>query len=333
MPGGDHNPPCQDNHTRLQRVRRTSAFLPACLEENMNLRSHRARLNLFNAGLLVFLLGVHPAAAAPQPVTPYNIQHVFLIVMENRGYSKVWNTSATPYTTALAKRYARAAGYHALTHPSLPNYLMMVAGSNYGIKRDCSPSSTCRIKAAHLGDILGARNISWKGYMESMPSPCTLKDSGRYAARHNPFIYFDDMRLNPKRCRQRIVPLTALSSDLSSALTTPRFAMIIPNECNDTHDCSIATGDRWLKAHVPPILKSPACTKQRCLVILTWDEDNGHEKNHVLTVFAGSAARLGAVSTLWYNHYSLLRTIENIFGVPAQTRNDAAARAMNDMLR
>ena len=301
----------------------------------MNLRSNGARLNLFLASLLTLLLGAHPApaAAAPNSVTVYNIQHVFLVVMENHGYSKVWNTSATPYTTALAKRYATASNYHALTHPSLPNYLMMYAGSHYGITQNCIPSATCHIKALHLGDLLGARKIRWKGYMESMPAPCTLINSGRYAVRHNPFVYFDDMRLNLKRCRMRIVPMTALSSDLSSALTTPRFAMIIPDVCNDTHNCSIATGDRWLKAHVPPILNSPACTRHRCLIILTWDEDNGHENNHVLTVFAGSAARLGAVSTRWYNHYSLLRTIEDIFGLPTLTKNDAAARAMNDMLR
>lgn len=296
----------------------------------MKLRSNPARLNLFLASLLTLLLGAHPSPAA---AAGYNIQHIFLIIMENRGYSKVWNTSATPYTTALARRYARAANYHALTHPSLPNYLMMYAGSNYGITRDCSPSATCHAKAKHLGDLLGAHKITWRGYMESMPSPCTLKDSGRYAVRHNPFVYFDDMRLNLKRCRHHIVPMTALNNNLSSTLTTPRFAMIIPNECNDTHDCSIATGDKWLKVHVPAILNAPACTKQRCLVIVTWDEDNGHEKNHVLTVFAGSAARLGAVSTVPYNHYSLLRTIENIFGIPTLTKHDAAARAMNDLLR
>lgn len=296
----------------------------------MNHRSNRARLNLFLAGLLTVLLGAYPA---PTAAAGYNIQHVFLIVMENRGYSSVWNTASTPYTTSLTKRYARAVNFHALTHPSLPNYLMMYAGSNYGITRDCSPSSTCHIRATHLGDLLSARKISWMGYMESMPAPCTLKDSGGYAVRHDPFVYFDNMRLNLKRCRARVVPLPALNTALASAGSTPRFAMIIPNVCSDTHDCSIATGDKWLKAHVPPILNSPACTVQRCLVILTWDEDNGREKNHILTVFAGSAAKPGAVSSLSYNHYSLLRTIEAIFGLPAMTKHDAAARAMNDMLR
>ena len=100
------------------------------------------------------------------------------------------------------------------------------------------------------------------------------------------------------------------------------------------HSCSISTGDNWLKSHVPSILNSPACTVDKCLVVVTWDEDDGHASNHVLTIFAGSGAKTGgASSSTSYNHYSLLRTVENIFGLPTQTSNDAAASPMTDMLR
>jgi acid phosphatase len=303
---------------------------------------------LFRAALLAFSLiatvspvgeaapslsGASAAGDASPLARVYNIQHVFLIVMENRGYTQVWDRNATPYITALGKRYARAANYHALTHPSLPNYLKMYAGSSYGINRNCIPAPDCHISAVHLADHLGARGLRWKGYMESMPAPCTLVNTGKYAPRHNPFIYFDDIRTNPKRCRQRVVPLTALPVDLTWRATTPNFAMIVPDVCNDMHNCSIGRGDRWLKAQLPAILYSPACHVDKCLIVLTWDEDNGHEHNRVLTIFAGSAARLGFVSSTGYNHYSLLRTIENIFGLPTQTKNDAAARPMDDMLR
>jgi hypothetical protein len=110
--------------------------------------------------------------------------------------------------------------------------------------------------------------------------------------------------------------------------------MIIPNLCNDTHDCTISAGDIWLKNHIPSILSSPACTMDTCLLIITWDEDDGSQNNQVLTIFAGSGAKTGGVaSSVKYNHFSMLRTIENIFGLPVQTGNDAAASPMNDLLR
>jgi outer membrane biosynthesis protein TonB len=270
---------------------------------------------------------------SPSQSTASGVSHVFVVVMENHGYSQVWNTSATPYTTALANGYARAANYYAITHPSLPNYLDIYGGSNYSITNDCSPSSSCHISARHLADNLEAAGKTWKFYQESMPGPCTLTTSGTYAPKHNPVIYFDDVRLNPTRCASHVVNYTALASDLTSAASTPNFAFITPNLCNDTHDCSVATGDTWLSRNMPAILSSPACTTQRCLLILTWDEDDSSQSNHVLTVFAGSAARTGSVSSTRYDHFSLLRTIESVLGVPTQTTHDAAATAMSDMLK
>jgi acid phosphatase len=258
---------------------------------------------------------------------------VFVVVMENHGYSQVWNTSATPYTTALANGYARAANYYAITHPSLPNYLDLYGGSNYSITNDCSPSGSCHINARHLADNLEAAGKTWKFYQESMPAPCTLTTSGTYAPKHNPVIYFDDVRLNATRCASHVVSYAALASDLTSAASTPNFVFITPNLCNDTHDCSVGTGDTWLSRNLPAILSSPSCTTQRCLLILTWDEDDSSQSNHVLTVFAGSAARTGSVSSTRYDHFSLLLTIETLLGVPTQTANDAAATAMSDMLK
>ena len=269
-------------------------------------------------------------ASSSSTTTP--ITHVFLILMENHSYSEVWNTSSTPFITSLAKAYARASNYYAITHPSLPNYLDLYAGSNYGITNDCSPSSSCHIKARSLADNLDAKRLRWKFYEESMPSPCDVKSSGNYAPKHNPVVYFDNVRTNSTRCKGHVVGLTALSTDLASLSTTPNYAFITPNLCSDTHDCSVGTGDKWLKSHVPAILHSPACVSAKCLVIITWDEGSGGS-NQVLTIFAGNAAKLGAVSSTKSNHYSLLRTVENIFGLPTQTSKDAAASPMTDLLR
>jgi acid phosphatase len=274
---------------------------------------------------------------SPTPVNTPNtsaIQHVFVVLMENNSYAEVWNTSSSPYITSLGNAFARATNYKAATHPSLPNYLDLFAGSNYGITTDCSPSTSCHSTAINLADNLEAKGLSWKGYMESMPSTCYLTTSGNYAPKHNPLVYFDDIYKNATRCAAHDVPYTALAGDLASASTTPNYAFITPNLCNDMHDCSVATGDTWLKNNLPAILNSPACTVDNCLLALTWDEDDSSQSNQVLTIFAGSAAKTGgATSSAAYTHFSLLRTIENIFGLPTLTNNDAAASPMSDMLR
>ncbi len=300
---------------------------------------------MFNGKTLLvrmFLAAVITGVFASSPVLPVDlaaasssapINHVFLVVMENHSYSSVWNKSSTSYTTSLANSYSSTTNYYAITHPSLPNYLDLFAGSNYGITNDCSPSASCHINSANLADLLEARGLSWRAYMESMQSTCGLKKSGKYAPKHNPFVYFDDIANNTARCDAGVVPFTALKNDLASAATTPNFAFITPNECNDMHDCSVKTGDTWLKRHMPVILNSPACTVDTCLLIITWDEGSG-KNNNVLTIFAGSGARVGgAASSTFYNHFSLLKTVEYIFGLPALTSEDYAASPMIDLLR
>ncbi len=279
-------------------------------------------------------LGASSVSAASPATLTTPITHVFLILMENHSYSQVWNTASTPYITSLGKAYAKASNYHAITHPSLPNYLDLYAGSNYGITTDCSPSSSCHINARNLADNIQAKGLSWRFYEESMPAPCYLTSSGNYAPKHDPVVYFDDVRLNSTRCKSHVVAYTYLATDIATLSTTRNYSFITPNLCDDMHNCSVSTGDNWLKSHVPAILKAPACTLAKCLVIVTWDEDNGSSGNHVLTIFAGSGAKTaGYTSAIAYNHYSLLRTVEYIFGLPTQTTHDAAASPMTDMLR
>jgi acid phosphatase len=254
--------------------------------------------------------------------------------MENHIYDDVWNKSTTPYITSLGNAYARTTNYSAITHPSLPNYLDIYGGSNYAITTDCSPSTSCHVNATNLADNLQAKGLTWKGYMESMPADCAITTSGKYAPKHDPFVYFDDIRNNSARCDAGVVPYTVLANDLKSAATTPNYAFITPNLCNDMHDCSISTGDTWLKNNLPAILDSPACTIDKCLLILTWDEDDSSQGNKVLTIFAGSGAKTGGVvSSTAYTHYSLLKTVETIFSLPTQTSKDAAASPMLDLLR
>ena len=268
--------------------------------------------------------------------TPTNgsVKYVFDIWFENKGYNQIWNTSSAPYITSLGKSYTRATNFHAQFHPSLPDYIAFFGGNNYGITNDCSPSSSCHANAKNLADLLEAKGLNWKFYEESMPGPCYIKTSGDYAPKHDPAVYFDDIRNNSARCNSHVVNYSNLTTDLKSASSTPSFAFITPNLCNDMHDCSVKTGDTWLKNHLPAILNSPACKVDKCLVIVTFDEDEGSEGQHIPTIFAGSGARTGGVtSSKHYTHYSTLRTIEYIFGLPTLTSNDANASPMTDMLR
>lgn len=274
---------------------------------------------------------VKPTATPPQLA----IQHVFVVVMENQDFADILGSSSTPYTTGLAERYAYADNYDAIEHPSLGNYLDMTGGTSAGTSGDCSPSGSCHVGSPNLVDLLEARGITWKGYFESMDTPCRTSDSssGAYEAHHNPFVYFDSIRNDPSRCASHTVDYSKLAADLGSSATTPNFAFIVPSGPTHNGSHSISGGDDWLSANLPAILHAPACSAQSCLLVLTWDEDNYSGRNQVLTVFAGSAARRGHVSSVAYDHFSLLRTVESIFGVGTLTAHDAAAKPMSDMLK
>jgi hypothetical protein len=247
--------------------------------------------------------------------------HVFIIVMENEAYEKIiGNTTDAPYINSLAQQYALANNYYGITHPSLPNYIALTSGDTQGITNDCT---SCFVDAPNIVDQLETAGKSWKGYMESMPSPCFIGDSGKlYRQKHNPFIYFDDIRTNPARCA-KIVPFTQFDADLQ-ANALPNYIWITPNMCNDIHDCSLATGDAWLQTWVSKILASPAW-QQNGVLFLTFDESDHSDNSscctyalggHILMLVISPLAKPAYQSQVAYDHYSLLRTVEQAWGLP-----------------
>jgi len=293
---------------------------------------------------LVLMAG---GSVAVQPATPVSaaavpqFDHIFLVVMENHAYSQIiGNTAGAPYINNLAQEYGLATNYTAITHPSLPNYLALAAGSTLGITGDCAPVGTgCSVpvplNAPHIGDALDAAGKSWKSYQESMPMPSTgcpgLSGSGNYAPKHNPFVYFADVQNDVTRCRSHIVPYTQLATDLAGGVA-PNFSFITPNLCNDMHDCSITTGDNWLKAEVPKMFGSTAFTRQKSLLVVTWDEDDFTSVNKVATIFISPNVKPSSSTATAYNHYSLLKTIEQGLGAGTvgTTTGDVAATGMTD---
>lgn len=258
------------------------------------------------------------ADAIPNPASIARVRtsHVVVVVMENREYSDVVGSSAAPYVNALARRYALATSY-AIKHPSLPNYLALTAGSTFGVDSDCTG---CHFRARNLVDELEAAHLSWKAYMDGMPRRCFKgATAGRYAKRHNPFVYYDDVAGSPRRC-SRIVPGRELGRDLRAG-RLPTLAWLTPDLCEDTHDCSVATGDRYLRGVVPALLRGLG---PHGILFVTWDEGNSDAGccggtaagGRIATVIAGPDVRHGAQLASGYTHYSTLRTIEESLGLP-----------------
>ena len=165
-----------------------------------------------------------------------------------------------------------------------------------------------------------------------MPSNCEPSDSGDYAARHNPPVYYTSLT----NCSANDVPYTQLAADLASN-ALPAFSFITPNLINDMHDGTIAQGDAWLSGNLPTILASPEYTSGTTAVFVTFDEGSGGQTGencatntndsscHVLTIVISPSTPAGATSGTLFNHYSLLATTEQLLGLPALGQAVAAA--------
>lgn len=286
--------------------------------------------------LTVVVAGCTPKDRASSPVPSEAgsaLDHVVIIVEENKPAADILGNSDAPFINQLARDSAVATNYEAVTHPSLPNYLALTSGTNAGITDDCNPrGGKCTAKVRSIADLLEQSGRSWKMYAEDMPAPCAAKSSDMYAVKHNPFMYYPGVTDNAANCAAHVVPFTRLATDLKSETTLPNYVFISPNMCNDMHDCPVETGDDWLSRHVPEILASPAFTTQKSLLIITWDEGSD-ESNGVGTIFTGPAAKKGYSSGARFNHYSLLHTIEESWGLAPLTGNDKDAPVMDELLK
>jgi hypothetical protein len=168
---------------------------------------------------------------------PAGIQHVFVIMLENHSASGVIGDANAPNITALASQYAVASNYYGVTHPSLPNYVALLSGSNWSSNSD---DPTQRVDHLNLVDQLEAAHKKWAGYMEALPTDDKTADywpassNPLYASKHDPFVLFDDIRNNPARMAN-VKEYGSLATDVQKESTTPNFALIVPDQCNDMH--------------------------------------------------------------------------------------------------
>jgi acid phosphatase len=272
---------------------------------------------------LLAALAAVAGAQARRPVPAF--RHIVVIVFENKEYASVIGNTDAPTFNWLARRYATLTRYYGVAHPSLPNYLALVSGSTQGVTSDCT---TCDVSAPNLADTLAQAGKTWKLYAEDLPSPgFTGAGSRGYAKKHDPFVYFRSV-LNDSTRLQLVVPLTQLVAD-ERARAVPDFAFVVPNLCHSMHDCSVRTGDTWLRMNLPPLLKLP-----RTVVFVVFDEgsSDAHGGGHIPALALGTAVRSHARFTGVTSHYGLLRTIEDAWGLP-RLGQSARARPITGVWR
>jgi phospholipase C len=289
-----------------------------------------------------------------------NFQHVFVIMMENTGYSHLIGNPNAPWINQAAKTFGLATNYTGVSHPSQPNYIAATSGSTSGVIDD----TDITIDVPNIVDQVEGSGRTWKGYMQSYfaggNSNKLAHSAGNqlYERKHNPFVSYEDVQDNPARMAN-LVDLTQLSSDLSSS-QVPDYSWISPDQCNDMHgraapssdacsfsneDSLIAAGDSFLKSTVGMIMSSSAWIGNSAIFI-SWDESDfpfvdvsgccdavpggGHVVSFVIS-HSDHSARTSAVP---YNHYSMLATIEQGWkvGCLMNTCDVANVQPMRDLV-
>jgi phosphatidylinositol-3-phosphatase len=254
--------------------------------------------------------------------------HVFIVVEENTGYGSVIGNASMPYLNGLAQQYGLATQYYADTHPSIGNYFMLTTGTV--VSNDDNYSSV--VTTDNVVRELIAAGKTWKDYAEDLPSVgYTGGDTGNYAREHNVIALLSDV-VNDSTQRRNLVPFSQFATDLAAG-TLPAYSMIVPNLCDDAHDCSLATADGWLQTNIAPLLAS-AAFQQDGLLIITFDEasdsDTSHGGGKVAWIVVSPKAKTGYQSTTLYQHQSTLRLMLQALGVTAYPNAAATAPDMTE---
>jgi hypothetical protein len=305
---------------------------------------------------------VGAAMPAPPPPTPPvstvgQLDHVFMVYLENHGVNDIIGSPNAQYINSLINTYGYGSNYFALAHPSAPNYYSILGGTDFGFNYNCP--TNC-FNAPNLPDNIEAARKTWAGYEQGMPFPGDVMSTSDYSPDELPFFAFSDIFNDPARAQAHLFPLTQMATDLASTATTPDFVWFAANEASNgegpidfplgilsfalsqltTHQYNIAAADQFLQQEIPIIMNSPAWQTQRCAIFITFDEDYnnlslgiGNEGNHIpmIVIPSPNSGMLQGhfVVTDYNNHYSLLRTIEDSLELPPLTDNDKFATSMN----
>jgi phosphatidylinositol-3-phosphatase len=248
------------------------------------------------------VLAVAPARAAERLAALPRPDHVVVVIEENKEFHQIIGSPEAPYINQLAARGALMEQSFGIAHPSLPNYLALFSGSTHDVKNDaCSYA----LEGPNLAEALRKAGLGFAIFSETMPETGFAGCSSHaYRKKHNPVAYFASL---PPEINRRFEDFPADFSKL------PSVAFVVPDEQNDMHDGSIAQGDAWLREHIEPYVRwAPA---HRSLLILTWDEDDFAHDNQIATILVGAGVKVGRYAQR-IDHYSVLRTLADFYGVP-----------------
>ncbi|RKP06683.1 phosphoesterase [Thamnocephalis sphaerospora] len=269
--------------------------------------------------------GASTATSIKQQPGKY-FSHVLVIMLENKDFIDV---AKQPYFESLGARGRVLTQYSGLTHPSQPNYIGAIFGSLDGVNMNYDVN----IPGANIVDLLEDKGITWKAYMEKYPGNCFAGSHASkklYRRKHNPFISADTIRNDPARCA-KIVNADEIDDDIQAG-QLPQFSFYTPDMDNDGHDTSLKYAAKWLSGFLEPKLKSPEILGKDSLVIVTFDEDDSKlAGNLVWTGLLGRAVGAEETDTTPYNHYSLLRTIEDNWDLGTLGRDDEHAQAFRNL--
>jgi len=269
------------------------------------------------------------AMTPPPAAQSVRFGHVFIVVEENANYADVIANPSMPYLNGLANQYGLAANYFANAHPSIPNYFKLTTGDILTLI-DASTPRSFPVSAENVVRDLVAAGKTWKSYAEDIPSVgYTGGDTGLYAVRHNPLAYFTDVQNDAKQV-QNLVPFTQFAVDLNAS-GLPDYSFIVPNLCDDAHDCALSNADAWLKNNIDPLIHSPQFQTDGLLVIVfdeadTLDLTSGG--GHVAVVVVSPLGKRAYKSIAFYQHQSVLRLMLEGLGVTKLPGDAASAPAM-----
>jgi len=254
------------------------------------------------------------AQQAENAIMQKSFERVFIVNFENQPE---WLVSSNDAFKRWATKGVMLSNYYAATHPSQPNYWSQIAGDYFGINSD----DNYNLNHTNLMDLLEAKGLTWKSYQEDYPGNCNpAKTIGKYWRKHNPMMSFDNIRTNPSRCAN-IVNAAQFDTDLKSG-SLPTLSYYTPNIDNDGHDTGLAFAGKYLDQWFTP--RYPLFPNNT-LIVLTWDEDNYLSFNHIYTTLLGSMVATNTTDNTKYDHFSLLRTIEDNYNLGNLGRKDAKA--------
>ena len=259
--------------------------------------------------LLSFLLAVAASISFAQ-ITP---SHIVIVILENNPYDSIVGNPRAPYINSLinSSHTALLTQSYGLTHPSQPNYIMFFSGNNQGIVNNNIPLNQ-PFTTPNLGASILNKGLTFTGYSEDLPfagSNDSISSNGLYARKHNPWVNWQNSATNG-------IPasLNKPFSDFPTTYTSmPTVSIVVPNLNNDMHDGSIAMCDAWMQSNLDGYVQW--CINNNSLFIVTFDEDNTQQNNHIPTFFLGANINPGSYSQP-VTHYNILRTIEELYQLP-----------------